>query len=198
MSNLRDVEAKDMKRTVPKMGRSGPQARSCLPPIAQAYRIREEFPEDYSWLNDIVVKTDPKFMVDFRNKVWPIVKEQCATPECHGGSKFNGGYRLFNPAFRNERIDYTNFVILDGAPTMGGRRLIDRDRSDDSLILQFGLPEEQARVHHRKSITYVFPSRDAGTYKTVRDWVDALTYPPHPKYELKYQMPVPAKSDMGG
>src|SRR5512146_279683 len=36
LSNLRDVLANDMYRTVQKIGRSGPHGRSCFPPMAHA------------------------------------------------------------------------------------------------------------------------------------------------------------------
>jgi hypothetical protein len=167
-----------------------------LSPVAKACRIRQEFPDDYSWLDDIVIKSDPKFMVDFRSRVWPVVSQQCATSGCHGGDKGNGGYRLFNMAFKNERLDYTNFVILDGVQTSSGGRLVDRDRSEDSLILQFGLPTDQARVHHPKPIPVVFPSRGFGTYRAINDWVQSLAAPPHPNYALKYNLPVLVQPDV--
>ncbi len=171
-------------------------------PVDQALRIREQFGDQqnaWSWLNDIVIKADPKFMVEFRNKVWPVVSQNCATAECHGGEKANGGYRLFNYAIKNDRLDYTNFVILDGVLTKSGHRLVDRDRNEDSLILQFGLPSDQAKFRHPKPLPfpYVFASRDVPTYVAILNWLGTLKAPPHPDYALKYNPPSGVRLNYG-
>ncbi|MCK4602528.1 MAG: hypothetical protein KAU28_08690, partial [Phycisphaerae bacterium] len=101
--------------------------------------------------DDIIIKRDPKFMAEFRNNIWPIVAQNCATSSCHGGEKKFGNLQLFNVAGKNVSVDYTNYILLWGYSTKSNgaaRRMIDRNYPDMSLLLQFGLPEDMAKYEH--------------------------------------------------
>ena len=138
---------------------------------------------------DIVVKTDPRFMLDFRRQVWPIVARHCATADCHGAKEPVGGFRLFNITGRIAGVDYTNFLLLDSHQARG-RKMIDRDYPEASLLLQYGLPRDRAANPHPGKIRPAFrdPSR-RGNYLRVLQWLETLKGPPHPRYGVELRVP---------
>lgn len=152
------------------------------------YILRELDDPQAPLARDILIETDPQFMVDFRNRVWPMVAQRCAGGNCHGGQRVVGSLRLFNVPGRNERVEYTNFALLDGL-VADGARMIDRDRPEESLLLQYLLPEDQAQNKHPTRLTPAFPSRRSGGYRRVETWIRELRGPPHPRYELEYDPP---------
>lgn len=141
---------------------------------------------------DVVVKGDPRFMVDFRRYVWPVVSRYCASGDCHGGMKAPGGLRLLNVAARTPNIDYTNFLLLDRYQR-SGRKMIDRDFRDMSLLLQYGLPRELAQSPHPIPISPVYRNKQSISYRRVMAWIQSLKGPPHPKYDVKLRVPWLAK-----
>ena len=176
------------------------QARSeflALPRIDQVMYILEKIDRDNVAIkDDIIVTRDPKFMLDFRRYVWPMVSSSCATTHCHGGARPKGGLKFFNLP-RNQAVDYTNFVILSGF-VKRGRRLINRDHPDLSLLLQYGLPKDQARFRHKEDITPAFRSMRDPRYRQVLTWIKDLNGPPHPDYRLDYRPPFNMKLDTSG
>ena len=147
--------------------------------------------------DDIIIKTDPRFMIEFRSRIWPIVAKHCAAAQCHGGDKPKGGLKLFNIPGKNEKVDYTNFLILDMFAS-GGKRMLDRDHSDLSLLLQYGLPPEQSRFDHPVKITPPFRSRKDPVYRRVLSWINSLSGPLHPNYRTTYKPPFKLKTAAGG
>ncbi|MGC9454948.1 MAG: hypothetical protein ACP5HU_08785 [Phycisphaerae bacterium] len=137
---------------------------------------------------DILIESDPQFMVEFRSRIWPAIARQCASASCHGGDRVVGNLKLFNVVGHNERVLYTNFALLDGY-VKDGARMIDRDRPEESLLLQYMLPRDQAERKHPEQLTPVFPSRQSAAYRRVEQWIDSLQGPPHPRYELQYDPP---------
>jgi hypothetical protein len=168
-----------------------------FPPVKKAvYMLRQVAPDDAPIKDDIVVKSDPNFVVNFRARVWPVVSQACASASCHGGGdKPRGGLRLFPGS--GPRTDYTNFVILDGWLS-GGRRVINRNSPERSLLLQYALPAEQAKVHHPGDIPAFAESRQAPTYLMIAEWIESLAGPPHPDYRLKWTAPFGMKLDTSG
>ena len=141
--------------------------------------------------DDIEIRTDPEFMMEFRSHVWPIVSSFCGSPHCHGGDKPVGGLRLFTIAGRRDAVDYTNYLILDSY-AKGGRKMINRDHIEDSLLLQFGLPYEQARFHHPElpaAARPPYPDRGSANYRRVTAWIESLNGPPHPDYRVELRTP---------
>ncbi|MFP3937206.1 MAG: hypothetical protein ACLFVW_02610 [Phycisphaerae bacterium] len=137
---------------------------------------------------DILIESDPKFMVDFRNHIWLTIARQCAGSNCHGGERVVGNLKLFNVRSRNERVHYTNFALIDGYVNDQGR-MIDRDRPEESLLLQYMLPRDQAEQKHPEPLTPGFPRRQSGAYQRMEQWIDSLSGPPHPRYKLQYDPP---------
>ena len=155
--------------------------------------------------DDIIVRTDPSFMVKFRSAVFPTVGRYCAAPHCHGGSKPLGGLKLFGVRVRSANVDYTNFLILD-TYTKHGWRMVNRNDADLSLLLQFGLPAEQAEKRHPKAdrkgkairVNPMFTSRKSPLYKRMLQWIESLKGPLHPDYRLKWRPPLGMKLNLTG
>ncbi len=159
-----------------------------MSPVEQALYILDKIDRNNeSVKNDILIKSDPRFMVDFRRRIWPIIATYCATASCHGGDKPMGGLRLFNIPGKNEKIDYMNFLILDRA--YHHREMIDRDHKEMSLLLQFGLPAEQAQYRHPIEIKIAYATRRARNYRRVLEWIESLKGPPHPDYRVGFRIP---------
>jgi hypothetical protein len=168
------------------------------PPIQRAIEMLTYVDrQNASIRDDIRVQTDPQFMVDFRRHIWPSVGSQCAVAECHGGNKPVGGLKLFRGAGRNERVDYTNFIILDGMVSRDGKaRLIDRSNPEKSLLLQYGLLPDQAEFRHPEKLRRpIFTSRSSPSFKSALKWVTLLRGPMHPDYRLEYAPPFGMKLD---
>ncbi len=146
-------------------------------------------PAESTLRNDIIVKSDPKFMEEFRSTVWPMVRQNCATSTCHGGKKPHGGLLLFVGPRGNDKVDYTNFILMTGY-VHRGRRLLDRSNPEKSLLLQHGLHRDHAQFRHPKKISPAFPNRRDRQYRAIEDWIRKLSYPPAlPEYELDYTPP---------
>lgn len=154
------------------------------------YILKHTDRNDTEFRNDILIKNDPKFMTEFRARVWPMLVQGCARADCHGGGeKPKGGLRLFTIAGNNIRADYTNFVILS-TYEKDGKKLLDRSFPESSLVLQFGLPPEVAKTPHPRPIPQIFPAPTSTKYKTVFDWVSGLSGPSTPNYRLQWKAPL--------
>jgi hypothetical protein len=138
--------------------------------------------------DDIQIKTDPKFILDFRNKIWPVIGSTCASVNCHGSPKGKGGLKLINVSGRSDKVLYSNFLIMD--KFSGRQKMIDRGTPDLSLLLQHALPREIARYKHPEKGKFAPPLRDlnAPAYKFALAWIESLAKP-HPSYRVKYKPP---------
>jgi len=156
-----------------------------LPPVRKAKYIIDHTNPGDPLRDDIIIKSDPASMREFRSGVWRWVSASCAAATCHGAAKGQGGLKLWNVTGRSDNVDYTNFLILDSFHTKGGLQVIRRDEPEESLLLQFGLPDSQAKHRHPKEKSPPFASRTSPLYKTTLDWILSLKRPLHPEYGLK-------------
>ena len=150
---------------------------------------------------DIQVLTDPASMKTFRSRIWPVVRQNCATSACHGAPKGVGGFKLFNSTSRDDRITYTNFVILAGASGKRGGRMLDRDTSEESMLLDYLLLSRLAKRPHpatKKPVRPLFKDRDQTMYKVILKWISSLSAPGYPDYQLDYKPPFGMKLDLSG
>ncbi len=143
-------------------------------------------PTNYGIKDDIILKTDPQVMNDFRRKVWPIVSNGCASLECHGSAGGQGNLKLYNVPGADVRALYTNFVLMNSCSAKG-HQLIDRDNVEYSLLLQHGLPPRHARTEHPEEITPLFTGMKDARYVTIKKWIESLAGPPAPDYRLRYK-----------
>ncbi len=155
----------------------------------QAKYIIEHVNADDPIKNDIIIKTDPSSMRVFRTGIWRWISNSCAASTCHGGAKGKGGLKLWNVAGRSDKVAYTNFLILDSFHTKKGLQIIRRDEPGESLLLQFGLPDTQAKHRHPKEKNPAFSSLKSGVGKQTKDWILSLKRPLHPEYNLKSNPP---------
>lgn len=171
-----------------------------MSPSQKVQEMMKNQSDNIDLLKDIQITRDPSFMIEFRSKVWPLAKQYCAAPQCHGGPAPKGGFKLFVMP-NNVRADYTNFIILSGYRNKDGRKLIDREDINTSLFLQYGLNPKVARFVHPKvnnqDITFIFPSINAKMYKLTTQWIQGLTRPA-PNYHLKYKVPFGMSVDTSG
>ena len=157
-------------------------------PLQQAKYILVKADRDDRLKDDILVRTDPAFMREFRTAIWPVVAKSCASVTCHGAPKGKSKLRLLNFVGRNTQVEYTNFLILDSFQTKG-LSMIRRDDWERSLLLQYALPSAQAEFHHPKKKRAMFPSRESSGYRQVLTWIKKLSGPRHPNYRVKYRPP---------
>ncbi|MGB2822674.1 MAG: hypothetical protein WBF17_16950 [Phycisphaerae bacterium] len=160
-----------------------------LPTARQAMYILAKADRDDKLKDDIVIRTDPAFMREFRATIWPTVAGSCGSINCHGSAKGKGKLKLFNVAGRNVNVDYTNFLILDSFHKKGGMFMIRRDNWEKSLLLQYGLPESQAEYRHPVEKKPVFPSRESLAYRQTLEWIKKLKSPLHPDYRIQDRPP---------
>jgi hypothetical protein len=140
--------------------------------------------------DQIEVLSEPYALNLFRQRVhntW--LMNNCATSRCHGGVHA-GRLFLYNRGYKDERVRYTNLLILERLDLGGEWPLINYDNPEMSLILQHGLPRDQARLPHPdvKGWKPVFRQ------SSPRMWLDALTWirsmmQPRPDYPVEYDPP---------
>ncbi len=141
--------------------------------------------------DDILIKSDPRVMRDFRVRIWPIIARSYASPNCYGGVKGRDGLKLFNVPLTDERIAYTNFYILH-TWERGGRKMINRDNPEMSLLLQYGLPKNLAKVPAPDYVPGpIFPTgKEDRNYKLIAEWIESLYRPfLSPGYRIDYKLP---------
>jgi hypothetical protein len=147
--------------------------------------------------NDVRIVTDPQSLIDYKQKVHPLIASSCASNACHGGAKASD-FGLF-PGNSTPAV-YTNFYILQSytIPISGTQyRTIDRGVPDRSLLLEFSLPENIADVVHPNIAGYRprFHSRQDESYRAILTWINGLN-PVMPRYGVnvspKLPLPPPA------
>lgn len=168
--------------------------RGAKPVVQARYMLENTDENSYAIRDDILIQSDPKVMVQFKTKIWPIVAASCASPSCHGGAEGPGGFKLYNVPITDERVVYTNFYILHTwSRARRARKLIvrgDRDHRERSLLLQYGLPPNLARVRHPARTDPAFQSNTGRKYRLVDRWIRDLRHPfLSPGYRIDYQVP---------
>jgi hypothetical protein len=155
-----------------------------MPQSWQAWKIIEKTGLDDPLRQDIIIKSDPAAMREFRGTIWREVAANCATASCHGSAKGKHGLKMWNILGRNDNVDYTNFLIMDSFHVKGGE-LINRAAPEESLLLQFGLPENVAHHRHPKEIKPMFAGKNAADFQAAKKWIELLKGPQHPDYGIK-------------
>ena len=138
----------------------------------------------------IDVQTEPPSLNLFRQRVhdaWLI--PNCATSRCHGG--LDAG-RLFLHRHNHKRpnVRYTNMLILERWDETE-RPLIDYDKPEDSLLLQYALPRKDARFPHPdvKGFRPIFTRANQRLLRDSLAWIRSM-YRPRPRYPVSFEAPV--------
>jgi hypothetical protein len=140
---------------------------------------------DPNLAKDVHIETDPAVIREYRAEIQPKILEGCAAAGCHSGDA-QGGFRLMTDA-SDTLPAYTNYFILqmsgeklEGGSTFGHgpvfRPMIDRARVDESLLLQFGLPQNVAVNPHPNAQGFrpMFRGVDDPVYHFVVRWISSL------------------------
>ncbi|MCI0363203.1 MAG: hypothetical protein L0Y44_12300 [Phycisphaerales bacterium] len=138
----------------------------------------------------IKVNSEPYALNMFRQRVHDTwLMNNCATSRCHGGP-FAGDLFLHRRNFKDDRVRYTNMLILERLQLDPEWPLINFERPEDSLIIQYGLPREAARKPHPKVDGWK-PAFSPIHQKLKEDtvgWISAMMQP-RPDYTVKYDPP---------
>lgn len=149
-------------------------------------KARELYPQ-------IEVLSEPAHLNVFRQRVhntWLI--ETCATSRCHGGVDA-GRFFLHNRNYKDDRVRYTNLMIMDQLrlEDRGGEmRLIDYDDPMMSLLVQYALPRTEARYPHPDVPGWrpVFGENNRRLLEDTLKWIRGM-FRPRPKYPVDYEPP---------
>jgi len=161
-----------------------------LPQMDQLQLIRYYKGDAYA--DRIEIASNPLVFRKFKD-VLPIVQQGCGANNCHGGNVPAKPFGFRNSPLLPELSLYTNFLILDRV-RLGKADLVNRTKPEDSLLLQYGLPELFAERMHPTEIKPLFlrGPRDR-KYQTVLGWIQSLRDPrPRTGVKLKgYPEPPP-------
>jgi hypothetical protein len=142
--------------------------------------------------HEIQVETEPHAMNIFRQRVhnaW--LMNNCATSQCHGGPDA-GVFMLHRKRYTEPRVRYTNFLILERLSVDPDWPLINYQRPEDSLILQYGLPRHLARKAHPEVPGWspVFAGRQNRMRDHTVEWIRSMLRP-RPVYPVTLKLPKP-------
>jgi hypothetical protein len=193
--------ANDVRKRFVKQENLNPASFAQLRAQEQALRILEYGTPDMR--RDVHVVNHPASMLDFQRLIQPLVLQNCATSNCHGGNAGGaGGLFLFSPA-DNDAVTYTNFYILQSyqrpgqeKPGMfggGEQRMIDRPTPRRSLLVNYALPPTMAEYDHPDVRGYrpALRNRDDPNYARLMDWIEFALVPTREAadYGIKYDPP---------
>ena len=140
---------------------------------------------------EIQVQTEPHSLNLFRTKVhnaWLI--ENCATSRCHGGPN-SGRFFLIRKHLLDDRVRYTNLLILERLKTDPEWPLVDYDEPARSLIIQYAMPRTEARKPHPEVRGWrpVFSPSNKRLLDGTIQWLNSMMKP-RPDYPVDYEPPV--------
>ncbi len=163
-----------------------------LPAESQAIEILAV--NDPKLSNDVRIITDPQPLLTFKQKVYPLIAASCASTACHGGAA-GGSFGLF-PGTSTQAV-YTNFYILQTyVERVGGTQYsaINRTVPDQSIVLEFSLPDGIGDISHPKVPDFRarFRTRNDPSYVTSLNWINALQ-PVVPRYGIAVSPDLPPK-----
>ncbi len=144
----------------------------------------------------IEVKSEPPALNLFRQRVhdaWLI--PNCATSRCHGGLD-GGRFFLHRRNSKSERVRYTNLLILERWNELE-MPLVDYLDPGRSLLIQYGLPRNEARFPHPevKGWSPVFSKGNPRLLRDAFGWMNGM-YRPRSGYPVDYEAPVISTPDL--
>lgn len=158
---------------------------------------------DPAMRDSVHVLTDPPSLLMYRREIQPMVIQNCATANCHGG--VNGGKLVFPTAGDADPLTYTNFYILQqyqgkpkeaggggvfGSPTKG---MIERNHALDSLLVNYALPVAVAKYDHPlvngQPITPALRGLEDPRLALITNWMNVALVQTPPAYGIHYTPP---------
>lgn len=139
----------------------------------------------------VQVRDDPEALMVFRRDIHrQYVLNFCGTNRCHGGNPEAGSFVLFPSRPTSDPTVYTNFYILHRWEGAGGY-MIDRERPEESFLVQYGMARGEVRYPHPDVPGFVprLTARDQNVREALLRWIGSL-YRPRPTYPISYEPPV--------
>jgi hypothetical protein len=139
---------------------------------------------------NIKVESIPDSLSRFRKHVhntWLI--RNCATSGCHGGQNA-GRFFLHRTDPTDSRTILENLLIMERLDLGGPHRIIDYEKPEMSLLVQYALPSAEARVPHPEvpGYTPVFPAGESRIRTQTEQWIRSM-YQPRPRYPVEFTPP---------
>lgn len=140
----------------------------------------------------IEIQSDTEVFTNFRRRVLPMIAQSCARGGCHAGNaahafRFPAGVKTSDP------FAYTTFAMLDTMQSPSGR-LIDRESPEQSLLVNYLLPQDRAERPHPNRATRgpafkpVLRDTSDPQYREIIRWIESLRRP-RPEYGLEWKNP---------
>jgi hypothetical protein len=146
-------------------------------------RARDLYPQ-------IQVNSEPYALNLFRQRVHDTwLMNNCATNACHGGVNA-GSFFLYNRNSKDDRVRYTNLLILERLQLDPQWPLVNYEHPEDSLIIQYGQPRDLARKPHplvpgwKPVLGPNVPKLREGAV----EWINAMMKP-RPEYPVVFDPP---------
>lgn len=179
---------KDVKQRYIKAQNLTPKEFNTLPENDKGMQILRNGSPDMK--ADVKILSDPPSLAGFK-RIQPSILLGCASANCHGSTKA-GTFMLYNPA-STDAAAYTNFYILTQyKPFLGGvlHKSIDRQQHRNSLLLDYGLPRDQAETPHPDvpGWTPMFRGVQDLKYVAIQRWIESL-HPIEPDYGISFALP---------
>jgi hypothetical protein len=145
---------------------------------------------------EVEVQSEPYSMNIFRQRVhngWLL--QNCATSACHGGPDA-GALMLHRAGYQSELVRYTNFLILEKLDVHPEHRLIDYEDPEMSLLIQYGLPRDAARLPHPdvRGWKPVFTGSTERMRQDAIRWIKSMMQP-RPEYPFEFEPPRTRKTE---
>jgi hypothetical protein len=146
----------------------------------------------------VEVLTEPRALNLFRQRVhnaWLV--KNCATSRCHGNPE-PGGFFLHRRRYKDERVRYTNLLLLERLEVDPVWPLVNYEEPVMSLVIQHGLPRHLARLPHPDVEGWrpVFVDLDSRLLQESVSWIDAMMRP-RPIYPVELTLPVSDPDEAG-
>jgi len=150
--------------------------------------------------SQIQVNSEPPSLNLFRQRVHDTwLMNNCATSRCHGGPDA-GKFFLYRKNYKDERVRYTNFLILERLHLDPEWPLINYQKPEDSLILQYGLSRDDpiCRKPHPRVPGWkpAFSPINQTMKQDAVDWIRSMMQP-RPEYPVQFEPPQLAPSRPG-
>ncbi len=154
-------------------------------PFLFAVRARELYPT-------VRVIEDPPVMKTFRSQIAPLYINGYFANNFGSGNV--DGLMLFGGKGDPVRAAYTDFYILHNF-RLGNAYMIDRDKPDESLLVQWGLPRDQAsyKAPDVPGWRPFFTGKDDPKFTTIVEWIGSLYKAVD--YGISYTPPAAAEPD---
>lgn len=140
----------------------------------------------------IQVNSEPHAFNLFRQRVHDTwLMNNCATSRCHGGPDA-GAFFLHRRNYKDETVRYTNFLIMERLKLDPHWPLINYERPEDSLIIQYGLSRDDptCRKPHPRvpGWKHAFSPNNPRMKHDAIEWIRSMMQP-RPDYPVVYEPP---------